>query len=654
MYRNISRKATTIILAAAMCVSSGTVPVFASEMQASNNTTNVTQEATSTEAYRTLMQQYYKIPSAVRTLLADNGVTIQMVDQNIVTDTRKNLGMDKVQESGVWIPQLRLIEVGASYSVAGIGHEVGHALDDLLRISESANFKAAYSTEHGKLTLSGCVAKIESEKEYFAEAFNVYILNALLLKENCPKTYAYIEAAINQAAIVKNTNFIDESQQDPGTAGSSIQKEEEIDNNTASSSDQPTAESLGTSWDTYNPDEILKLPYINASDAARNTVTCANNVKSVFNGFLQLPSNVIRAFMKSGWTFEIVSGDELQGLYNQYLGGQSADGVNSAVFIGLHKVYIRNGAASGTENTKYVLAYFIDQMYRESNNGIGASDTDAFKAIYETEGVSWKEKNPDGTAMQYFANSVNNYLNNQAGFSSSRPQTAAYIAAALNALTEDSASIDNLITMYQTLPGYSIPKNQTEQEKQDQAQLAPSESNGTSGSAEVGIGFDPKLVTKAEDQAKIAVVSDCWQKVPTQVRNYLGSKHVGIIMEDPMAVALRAAVINGGDADPHIVGLWMPDANAISVGYNMPEISVCHEVGHALDEYTKASKTAEFKQIFNQEKGLLQSSGSSNYGTSAEEYFGEAFNQYCLRNDLLKQTCPNTYSYIEQLVSSVA
>ena len=121
MYRNISRKATTIILAAAMCVSSGTVPVFASEMQASNNTTNVTQEATSTEAYRTLMQQYYKIPSAVRTLLADNGVTIQMVDQNIVTDTRKNLGMDKVQESGVWIPQLRLIEVGASYSVAGLG-----------------------------------------------------------------------------------------------------------------------------------------------------------------------------------------------------------------------------------------------------------------------------------------------------------------------------------------------------------------------------------------------------------------------------------------------------------------------------------------------------------------------------------------------------
>ena len=126
------------------------------------------------------------------------------------------------------------------------------------------------------------------------------------------------------------------------------------------------------------------------------------------------------------------------------------------------------------------------------------------------------------------------------------------------------------------------------------------------------------------------------------------------MMEEPVVVAMRAAVANNSEYDGHVVGVWLPDANAISIGYDMPEISLCHEVGHALDEYTKASAAQKFNQMYIAEKELLQSSGSSNYANSKEEYFGEAFNQYCLRKDLLKETCPQTYAYIDNIVSSLA
>ena len=172
-------------------------------------------------------------------------------------------------------------------------------------------------------------------------------------------------------------------------------------------------------------------------------------------------------------------------------------------------------------------------------------------------------------------------------------------------------------------------------------------------SSSVQIGFDPRQILDPQNQAKLAVVAETWQKVPASVQCYLGARQVGILMEEPVVVAMRAAVANGTEYDGHVVGLWLPEAHAISVGYNMPEISLCHEVGHALDEYTNASAAPEFVQAYLAEKGKLASSGSSNYPTSKEEYFGEAFNQYCLRRELLKETCPLTYAYIDGIVSSI-
>lgn len=679
MFRKTSKKLTTIILSALMC-SAGVIPVSASEMSATN--VDGTENTSSSEQFRLMMQQYYRVPSSVRTLLADNGVSIQFVSQETINNTRKNLKMDGPEEAGLWLPDIKLIEIGSGNAVAGIGHEIGHALDSLLYISSSNNFKVAYEQEKDDLTPSGATAKIESESEYFAEAFNVYVINPSLLQEKCPKTYGYIEAAISQAALVKNATFIDTANADPGVA--TIPEGENTDSEAATtSSDMPTPESLGTSWATYNAAEILKLPYINASEAAMQLPTYQDNVKSVFNGFLQLPANIIQGFIKSGWTFEVVTGDEIQALYDKYMNGVSAEGVNSAIFVSLHKVYVRAGSPTGTENTKLSLSYFVDQIYRENNDGVGASDTDTFKAIFEAEGSEWAQKNPGASIMQYFASSVSSYLSNEEGFTNCRPMTSAYVTAALNSYANDTASIDNLLLAYQMNTGSSLPQNKTEEVSSnatdtaatmDQAAADPSASatEETSvdfsilspekakaaaailASNEVCIGYDPGNVTEPEEQAKIADVIEAFQKVPRSVQKLLGSKHVGITMEDPAATGLKA-YMNGQEEEVsnHVVGLWLPECRGISVGYNSAAVVTCHEIGHAFDEYTGLSQTAEWKTLYATEVGSLQSSGSQNYANSAEEFFGEAFNQYCLRKDLLKQTCPGVYAYIENAVAAL-
>lgn len=692
MFKKTSKKITTVIMSALMCFTAGVAPVCASEIPTANVDTasDGTENTSSSEQFRLMMQQYYHIPSSVRTLLADNGVTIQFVSQETINTTRKNLKLDQPEEAGLWIKDLKLIEVGSGNAVAGIGHEIGHALDSLLYISDSNNFKVAYEQEKDNLTPSGAVSKIDSASEYFAEAFNVYNINSSLLQESCPKTYGYIEAAIGQAALVKNATFIDTANADPGTA--TIPEGENVDADTASATDtdtskMPTPESLGTSWETYNPTEILKLPYINISNAATQVPTYQDNVKSAFNGLLQLPANVIQGFIKSGWSFEIVTGDEIQGLYDEYLGGMSAEGINSAIFIGLHKVYVRAGSPTGTENAKFSLAYFVDQIYRETNDGVGASDTDTFKAIYKAEGAQWSEKNPDAPIMQYFASAVSSYLSNEEGFTVSRPMTAAYVAATLNSYVNDTASINNLLLSYQMNNNSSLPQNKTEEtatessdttteatEAGTAADMGNSSSTGTESETftftsaskaaaaaailatdEVCIGYDPHNVIEDWEKAKLSTVVETFQKVPRSVQTFLGKKHIGIVMEDPGATSMKA-FMNGASEETsnRVVGLWLPEARGISVGYNTADVTVCHEVGHALDTYTGFSNMDEWNALYASEAASLQTTGNANYMTSAKEYFAEAFNQYCINRENLKTTCPGTYAYIENAVASVA
>lgn len=686
--RKLANKITATIVAASMCIG-GSVQVFASETVNSDTTVNTDDadeivldnkvsedtQIDTNEAYTLLKARYRTISPAVRRFLADNGVQIQLVDQATVNQVRTSLGLE-AGESGVWVKDLKLIQVSASFPLAGLAHEVGHALGDLLAASLADGVDEMYATEAESLTLTGAVGKIDSIEEFFAEAFNVYTVNPKTLQENCPLAYAYVKAIIEQTALKKNEVMIGEDGIAEIVGGYTDGSE---------TTGQPTPESLGTTWQTYNVAEILKLSYINASKEAQQTPWCENNIKSVFSAFLSMPSNVIRSFMLSGWTFEIVTGNELQDVYDEYMSGTSADGVNSAIFIGLHKIYIRNEAASGAENTKYIMAYYIDQLYREQNDYVGATETDTFTEIFNEEAAANIDREASGAAAKYFADSVDAYLNDSANFLKSKPKTAAYVAAALQAVSESEASLSNLLVLYQTQSGVTAPTDQTakgeettkeeeiiddndEMANQNVTNIAATEATAASSDSSetvaigetinlngvVNIGYDPSLVTEEEDRVKIADVTATWALVPENIQKYLGVRGVGIVMEPSLCIALRASMINGeGEISSNFVGLYDPASKAAIVSYDTPEVEVCHEIGHALDDFTKASSSSDFKTIFAAEKNLMQPLAAQNYQNSEQEYFAEAFNLYCVNKEQLRTSAPQTYTYVEGIVASI-
>ncbi len=85
-------------------------------------------------------------------------------------------------------------------------HEVGHFLDD---INYNDTFKYSSSNAWCKLSKKERAAIAEydnmsyqnnyNDREIFAEAFKIYIINADYLKENAPKAYQIIENAIAEA-----------------------------------------------------------------------------------------------------------------------------------------------------------------------------------------------------------------------------------------------------------------------------------------------------------------------------------------------------------------------------------------------------------------------------------------------------------------------
>lgn len=82
--------------------------------------------------------------------------------------------------------------------------------------------------------------------------------------------------------------------------------------------------------------------------------------------------------------------------------------------------------------------------------------------------------------------------------------------------------------------------------------------------------------------------------------------------------------------------------------------AIVHEIGHAYDgEVQKFSLTFEFKDIYNEEVDKFVVTGYQSYGhykTNLQEYFAEAFQEYCFNAEELQKTTPQTYDYIRKTI----
>ena len=86
------------------------------------------------------------------------------------------------------------------------------------------------------------------------------------------------------------------------------------------------------------------------------------------------------------------------------------------------------------------------------------------------------------------------------------------------------------------------------------------------------------------------------------------------------------------------------------------EPSIVHEVGHAIDySYGFTSNSQEFNDIFAVEHNNVSSFWKTHHNNTdtAVEYFAEAFQIYVQQPENLQTYCPQTYDYIQNIVSGL-
>lgn len=80
-----------------------------------------------------------------------------------------------------------------------------------------------------------------------------------------------------------------------------------------------------------------------------------------------------------------------------------------------------------------------------------------------------------------------------------------------------------------------------------------------------------------------------------------------------------------------------------------------HELGHFVGWLAgNADTSAEFKAIYNKEKGALKSANAKYLTQNSSEYFAESYKEYVLSPQNLKSTRPQTYAFVQKAVNTAS
>lgn len=134
------------------------------------------------------------IPKELRTEFVESGYHIYVTDENLAKEYYGGGRYDRIYGVIFFDKDLILIS-GNEYSIKeATVHEFGHWFDQYLGYaSNSRDFTMIYSSERARFSnaIRGRCSTQEI-KEYFAEAFYVYIKAPQLLRQVAPQTYAYM------------------------------------------------------------------------------------------------------------------------------------------------------------------------------------------------------------------------------------------------------------------------------------------------------------------------------------------------------------------------------------------------------------------------------------------------------------------------------
>lgn len=143
----------------------------------------------------TLMQAYSAVPEKVRKAFEENGFKIKMTEWDVCDEAYAPYGEYSFtnQLYAVFDYERKMLYVNDEWPNA-ILHEMGHFINDYLQMY-SARPKAMelWRTESGKISYYAQ----SNDREFFAEAFRLYIAEPQLLILMSPDVYAMVNDVIN-------------------------------------------------------------------------------------------------------------------------------------------------------------------------------------------------------------------------------------------------------------------------------------------------------------------------------------------------------------------------------------------------------------------------------------------------------------------------
>lgn len=142
----------------------------------------------------TLMQAYMAVPEKVRIAFETNGFIIKMTEWDVQEEAFAPYGgyHGYGQIQAVLDYEKKTLFVNDEYPNSVI-HEMGHFINNYLHCySSKLNNKKVYFSEAKKVSLYAET----NDREFFAEAFRLYITDPQILKLISPDTYHMVDASI--------------------------------------------------------------------------------------------------------------------------------------------------------------------------------------------------------------------------------------------------------------------------------------------------------------------------------------------------------------------------------------------------------------------------------------------------------------------------
>lgn len=143
-----------------------------------------------------LVDAYLEIPSHIRERFEREGFLIIMTGQDITKPAYAPyggyFGIGKIKS--VFDYERRLLFVNDEWPTAVI-HEMGHYVNDILdNFSSRTENKEIFTTEASKISQYA----MSNDREYFAEAFRLYITDPELLAVISQESYSLVEQAVKK------------------------------------------------------------------------------------------------------------------------------------------------------------------------------------------------------------------------------------------------------------------------------------------------------------------------------------------------------------------------------------------------------------------------------------------------------------------------